>query len=164
MDEVRELSAMNQIHGILSELQEAERLRVIAWVSAVFVKNQSASVPGASFSSFEEQGTQLTKSLAEKFSEASPSNQAEKVLICAVHLHEINGGTDFASREVNALLRDLGHGIDNITRAFESLVNRRPQLIVQTRKEGRTKQAQKKFRVTEAGLQEYRALAANATA
>jgi hypothetical protein len=55
------------------------------------------------------------------------------------------------AQAVNTRLKDLGHGVGNITRAFEALKDEKPALIVQTKKEGSTQQARKKFRVTAEG-------------
>jgi len=45
-------------------------------------------------------------------------------------------------------LKHLGHGFGNITRAFENLKAMKPALIVQTRRDGSSPQARKKFKVT----------------
>ena len=56
-----------------------------------------------------------------------------------------------STKAVVGLLKNLGHGVGNITRAFDTLRASKPALTVQTRKEGSSKQARKKFRVTTEG-------------
>ena len=46
----------------------------------------------------------------------------------------------------------MGHRVTNITVAINSLMNRKPQLMIQTRKEGTSQQAHKKYKVSAEGL------------
>jgi DNA-binding PadR family transcriptional regulator len=48
-------------------------------------------------------------------------------------------------------MKHLGHGVKNITSALSSLMNEKPQRVVQLKKSGSTKQARKQYKVTEAG-------------
>jgi len=57
---------------------------------------------------------------------------------------------------VSTELKNLGHGVANITRAFNDLKARRPALAIQVQKSGRAKQARKKYKITEAGLTKVR--------
>jgi DNA-binding PadR family transcriptional regulator len=59
--------------------------------------------------------------------------------------------TDVEAQRVNTELKQLGHGVSNITRAFDALKSQKPALIMQTRKEGTSKQARKKYKVTTEG-------------
>lgn len=63
----------------------------------------------------------------------------------------IKGDADIDSQSVNTELKHLGHGVGNITQAFAGLIARKPQLVIQTKKEGKTQQARKKYRVTQEG-------------
>jgi DNA-binding PadR family transcriptional regulator len=42
--------------------------------------------------------------------------------------------------------------VSNITTALSSLIERKPQLVIQTRKSGNSKQARKRYRLTDAGI------------
>ena len=52
---------------------------------------------------------------------------------------------------MNKKLKDLGYRVSNITTAFNGLINRRPQLVIQTKKSGTSKQARKLYRLTTEG-------------
>ena len=73
----------------------------------------------------------------------------------------MQGEADFDAQSVNTKLKHLGHGVGNITQALDVLKDRRPQLIVQLRKSGTTKQARKKYKVTTAGKSAVEAMLAN---
>jgi hypothetical protein len=86
------------------------------------------------------------------FAAASPENDTDRALVGAYWFQVIKGQADIDSQEVNSELKHLGHGVGNITRAFDHLMAAKPQLVIQTRKSGKAKQARKKYRVTEAGI------------
>jgi hypothetical protein len=91
-------------------------------------------------------------SVADIFAVANPKNTADKAIVVAAYLQITKGGADISGREINKELTQMGHGVQNITRAVEPLIRKKPQLLIQTRKEGKTKQAQKKYRVTNEGF------------
>jgi hypothetical protein len=58
--------------------------------------------------------------------------------------------------ELNTNLKNLGHGLSNVTDALTSLINRKPSFVLQTAKSGKSRQARKKYKLTRAGLDEVR--------
>jgi DNA-binding MarR family transcriptional regulator len=64
----------------------------------------------------------------------------------------VKGEADFDSQSLNTQLKHLGYPSANITRDLGRLVDRSPKLIIQTRKEGTTQQARKRFRLTTEGI------------
>ncbi len=99
---------------------------------------------GADIMSFE--------SVADIFGKANPESDADKVLIVGAYLQGKNPTGELTGRQINKELKNLGHGVGNITNAITSLMERKPKLMIQTRKEGKSRQAQKKYRVTTEGL------------
>jgi hypothetical protein len=83
---------------------------------------------------------------------------SEKVLVTGFWFQEILGQTDLDAQQINGELKQLGHGILNITMAFGELMNRKPQLAIQTRKSGSSKQARKRYRLTREGLNRVKAM------
>lgn len=157
MDLDPEIEIMNEIYRSLKNLDEKARQRVIRWIidkCSLDIKKhevinpqktkENIFVPQFDLKSF--------KSVAEIFSKASPKNDIEKVLIISAYLQETKLGSELTGREINKGLNLLGHGVRNITSTIGALINRKPQLMIQTRKEGKTKQAQKKYMVTAEGL------------
>jgi len=164
-----ELKAMGDVLSALESLDDDKsRQRVLDWARnrlGLVILEKSAKDAGAKgsgnilppkqeisveFSSFE--------SVADAFGKAHCKNGPEKVLVVAAYLQECEGKSELISREINNELTHLGHGIKNITTAISSLIERKPKLMIQTRKEGKTKQAQKKYKVTGEGFASARKL------
>ncbi len=77
----------------------------------------------------------------------------------AAYFHQtLKGEPDFDSQSLNSQLKHLGFPSANITRDMERLVGRSPKPIIQTRKEGTTRQARKKFRLTQEGIRAVEAM------
>jgi hypothetical protein len=151
-----ELQAMVQVESALSALEATERSRVIQWAQAKFRSTGSGTNRGTPDTVVELErsagGHDLgSDDLPAFYDAAHPESDAEKALVCTYWMQFRKGAADVDSQAVNTELKHLGQGIGNITRAFEALKSQRPALIVQTRKEGSTKQARKKFKLTTEG-------------
>jgi hypothetical protein len=152
-----EIEIMNEIYRSLKNLDEHARQRVIKWIidkySLDLIKHDVINPVETKENIFVSQfDLKSFKSVAEIFSKARPKNDIEKVLIISAYLQETKLGSELTGREINRGLNLLGHGVRNITSTIGALINRKPQLMIQTRKEGKTKQAQKKYKVTAEGL------------
>lgn len=62
------------------------------------------------------------------------------------------GHEHFASQAVNKELQNLGHALSNVTDAFKQLQNKKPALAIQVKKSGRSQQARKQYKLTQAGI------------
>lgn len=152
-----ELRAMITVYEALKDLDDEAKVRVIEWVSGKFqLEHPKRLYPENNLSrggtNYEERGLLDFGSLADAFAMANPKNAAYKALVVAAYLQASKGGIDVTGREINKELTQMGYGVHNITRAVAPLIKRRPQFLIQTRKEGKTKQAQKKYRVTNEGF------------
>ena len=94
------------------------------------------------------------------FAAANPESGTDKALMVAYWFQVLNGQADVDSFDVNKELKHLGHGALNITRAFDHLMEAKPQLVIQKRKSGKAKQARKKYRVTAEGISRVKQLMA----
>lgn len=140
-----EIQAMTRVHSALKDLDEDAKQRVLDWARDKFsLKGPKTGGGGADIMSFE--------SIADIFAQANPKSDSDKVLVVGAYLQEKKAGGELTGREINKELKHLGHGVGNITNAITSLTERKPSLMIQTRKEGKTKQAQKKYKVTTEGL------------
>lgn len=152
-----ELKAMAQVEAALKGLPEEEMARVIQWAVSKFrAVGKGSGTGGASTGKKAEvlggeDGGKEHPDLATFYGAAGPSSDQDKALVGAYWLQVKEGAEDVDAQTVNTRLKHLGHGIGNITRAFETLKAQKPAMIVQTRKEGKTQQARKKFRVTTEG-------------
>jgi hypothetical protein len=148
-----EIKAMSDISEALTGLEPEVVRRVLKWANE---KYQLKPTPGTS------QGGGSTAAAVDRtfnefsdlFDAASPSSGLERILVCAYWYQVIQGQADFDSQSLNTELKNFGHPSANITRDMDSLTNRSPKLILQTRKEGTSKQARKKFKLTREGIRE----------
>lgn len=149
-----ELGAMQIIAGAVEPLTEAERKRVISWVIDRFEinglerigskLNQSRTAPAEERIDF--------GSFAELFDAANPKLEKEKALLAAYWVQICQAHENFGSQALNTELKNLGHGILNITDALSQLISDKPALILQLKKGGSSKQARKTYKITEAGI------------
>ena len=151
-----ELKAMAQIEGALEKLGEDARSRVLRWAGDRFcimsMKHDSGSKDRTTEQKRRDAAQGEYADLSEFYDAASsPSSDADRALVAAYWFQCHEEQTDVDSQKVNKELKHLGHGVGNITRAFNALIDQKPALIMQTRKEGTTKQARKKYRVTAEG-------------
>ncbi len=152
-----ELRAMITVYEALKDLDDEAKARVIEWVSgklelAYAKRNLPEATMGPQGIEYEERGLLDFTSVADAFAVANPKNTADKALVVAAYIQASKGGGDVSGREINRELTQIGHGVHNITRAVEPLIRKKPQFLIQTRKEGKTRQAQKKYRVTNEGF------------
>lgn len=91
------------------------------------------------------------ETFAEFFAHAAPTTDVQKALLAAYWVQEIEGNQQWGAYPLSASLKDLGHSLSNITRSLSSNMDQKPQLIVQLKKSGNSKQAKKTYKVTEAG-------------
>ncbi len=102
--------------------------------------------------------------VADLFSAAAPQTDADKALVVAYWVQERDGEAEWNSIGVNNTLKHLGHGVGNITEALDALIQQKPQLAIQTRKTGKTRQARKLYKLTTEGLKRVREMLAQAGA
>jgi hypothetical protein len=154
----KEMDALVAVISVLSDLTDEERTRVLSYVSKrySFERLNLPAVLGR-----EERGDNIARTLAESkgqqefaelFAEAQPQTEKEKALVAAYWVQVVRGEGSFVSQSLNTELKHLGHGVGNITDALDRLIDERPQLILQLRKEGSTKQARKVYKLTYEGV------------
>ncbi|HHI78551.1 MAG TPA: hypothetical protein ENK02_01075 [Planctomycetes bacterium] len=155
-----EIQAMSVIEGALEPLEEDVRRRVLRWAAERFgvVLAPEPSPRGGARSPQQETdtsgGTEEYEALADLYAAAAPKTEADRALVAGYWFQYVQGESELEGARVNKELKQLGHGVANITRAFDGLKAKTPALVMQTRKSGSTKQARKKYKLTNAGKQE----------
>lgn len=86
------------------------------------------------------------------FLSSSVNTVSSKILLCAAYLQEKLNMDELTSYDINSRLKKLGYGVSNISNSLNTLIKKDPPLVIQTRKIGDSKQAKRRFRVTEEGL------------
>lgn len=151
--QLQELAVMAVIAGELNKLDAPAIARVLRWAADAF-KTKAGMFVSDMTTATSEVSTSAPAlkpqydSLADFYSAASPTQANDKALLIGYWLQVLQDGGDFDAQSVNKELKHLGHGVANITSAFDSLMARKPQLVIQTKKSGTSRQARKLYRLT----------------
>jgi len=168
-----EIKAMQAVSAALMPLNKQQQNRVLTWVTSAL---GLGVVPkqGVAGTSIEVMGSPLAYSsepvtvgmtpatrhqsptygtLHDLYAAAQPSGEPERALVIGYWLQVLQGSQDFDAQTVNSELRQLGYPIQNITQAFTALMNRKPSLVMQTKKSGTAHQARKRLKLTSFGVQ-----------
>src|SRR5882672_1636023 len=157
MTEDDEINAMKQIAAVLGPLDEPARGRVLQWATSRF-RTKASAAAAASAAENSRGEAQRFEAFAELFAAADPSTEREKALVAAYWEQVCQGQTSFASQTLNDRLKDLGHGVGNITDALSALKDERPALVLQLKKSGTAKQARKTYKLTIEGIRRVQAM------
>ncbi len=159
---------MSAVALALTDLEQDARARVLYWAAQRYDitfsqkgrLNQPATdgLPGRGGSSREEPSGSEFATFVDLYDAANPSTDIERALLGGYWFQVELGNPDFQAQSVNSALKELGYGIGNITLALGALERRRPALVRQVTKAGKTKQARKKYKLTAAGISEVRGM------
>jgi DNA-binding PadR family transcriptional regulator len=83
---------------------------------------------------------------------ANPPSGHDKALVVGYWFQVIQKQDDLDGFQLNKELKNLGHPSTNITRDLDSLINRTPRFATKVRKEGNSKPARKKYKLTHEGI------------
>ena len=157
-----EIKAMETIFGALTPLLPDAQARVLKWVQDYFkIASRSSNTQEHQHDSSEDQSSPTPPSahdLSELFSITSPKTDPERALLAAYWLQVSQNNAEWASGQVQSLLKDMGHQAANITNTMTSLKEREPSLVVQTKKSGNSKQSRKLYKLTKAGIAHVKSL------
>jgi len=102
------------------------------------------------------------KDLPSFFAALNPPDDDSKVLVIAYWLHVREDTTKVTSFAINKRLKDLGHGVRDITLPMGRLATQKPSLVVQMQKAGTSQQARKSYKITDAGIRAVEKMATSA--
>ncbi len=156
MEETDELMIMRTISQTLDAVDDETKGRIIRWI----VDKYGISVGTKGGRKEPEASLEETERLEDLWVTANPETQSDKVLVVGSWLQVSEDRQEIEAFRVNRILKNLGHGIPNITSAFDNLIEARPQLAIQVKKSGVTRQARKKYRITAAGIQRVKEMIA----
>ena len=165
MNNKSEIEAFTTIHSTLSVLDDETRRRVLSAVSLLLgiegtaIKTSGNSevkhIPAAKHSTAPEEAIQYEdkyEEFAELFAAAQPTSNPYKALVAGYWLQVHLGRESFSSHDMNKELNNLGHKIGHTPSAFAPLVEAKPQLVLQLKKSGTSKQARKTYKLSKAGI------------
>ncbi|MEL6110893.1 MAG: hypothetical protein AAFU85_33215 [Planctomycetota bacterium] len=171
-DPFAEIDAMKAVATALQGLDDDAIARIVRWqidqygveIGGVRPKRKAGGNAGGGIGgTFEEIDAETPsdfESAAELMAAAKPSTDVEKVLVTAYWFQVMQNQSDLESQSINTELKHQGHGVKNITTAFDGLMSQKPQLAIQLRKSGTSRQARKKYKLTTEGIQKVRRMIA----
>lgn len=169
-DPFAEIEAMKAVATALQGLDDDAIARVVRWqidqydVVVAGIKRTRLKAGGLEPS--DDDGDEAIvdfESAAELLAAAQPQTDVEKVLVTGYWFQVVQNQSELESQSINTELKHQGHGIKNITSAFAGLINQKPQLVIQLRKGGSSRQARKKYKLTTEGIQRVRRMIADAS-
>lgn len=164
-DPFAELEAMKSIATALKGLDDEAIGRIVRWqieqyavdIGGAASKRKASPQAEQRHQSEEIAETEVAfESAAELLATARPSTDAEKVLVTGYWFQVLQSHPDLEGQIINTELKHQGHGVKNITNAFAGLMGQKPQLAIQLRKSGTSKQARKKYKLTTEGILKVR--------
>jgi hypothetical protein len=157
MEPDAELTAMTTVAVALSGLDEGARERVLTWAASRFniTVGRSAGRSAGSGGSGDAGGSGEPREFAEfvdLFDAANPQTDPQRAAVAGYWFQVIQNNASWQSQTLNSALKDLGHGLSNVTDALDSLQERRPAFVRQVSKSGSSRQARKTYKLTTAGV------------
>jgi len=153
---------MSSVAAALEGLNPDVTARVLRWAGERYgVKMptpERPSVSGSARSSSNGGSAEEYPDIASLMDAANPKYGSDRALVATYWFQAVKNEPNVTGQQVNDELKNLGHGLSNVTDAFNTLINRKPALAQQVQKTGRSKQARKRYRLTEAGIRRVRAL------
>jgi hypothetical protein len=165
-DPMAEIKAMTGVVDALKGLAPRSIEHVLEWANKHYlgrvapVVKQRPGSPGAAAADIAAvQGDGERVDFPTFLSSARASTAVDRALLAGYYFQQIlRQADDFDSFSLNRELKNAGHASGNITRDLDALIAKTPQLVMQTRKHGTSKQARKLYRLTAAGLTAARAM------
>ncbi len=160
-DALAEIEAMKSVASAIEELDSETQVRVLHWACDRYgvpggqrlrrtERLDSSNGPGGSTGSSPER--REFDSAAELLAESGAQTDVQKALAIGYWFQVVLGQSDIESQTINTELKHLGYGLSNVTRAFDNLMKQKPQPVIQLRKAGSSRQARKKYKLTNEGI------------
>ena len=156
-----EITAMTGVTAALTPLDDDARRRVLRWAAERFdvtMPNGRVAEEEPSDGGVKTPTASDYSSFAELFENATPKTTTDKALIAAYWFQVIQGSSGFQSQQLNTELKNLGHGLSNVTDSLGSAERAKPTLVMQVNKSGKSKQARKTYKLTLAGINYVKAM------
>ena len=167
-----EIEAMGRLATALDSLADDARARVLRWAADRY--GASVSVATETFArarmlprdqeledrpratEVREAPERRFEQFVDLFDAVDPKSDVDKALTGAYWLQVVSKQDSWQSLRVNNLLKDMGHGVANVTSALRTAQERKPALVRQVHKSGRAQQSWKTYKLTTAGVSHIR--------
>jgi len=168
-----EVTAIAKVNEALAPLEPAIQQRVLRWAADKFNLslaqtkkpvgadgNKGRQEEEADDKEHEPDAPGTFSDFPSLYDAANPATEADKALVAGYWLQVIHGNADWGGFNANKELKNLGHGVENITVALGALIDSTPRLVMQTHKSGKAKQARKKYKMTNEGIRRVKQMLA----
>ncbi|MFT3970157.1 MAG: hypothetical protein QM695_07735 [Micropruina sp.] len=175
-----EIEAMGKVSKALGGLDDEARGRVVRWAAERYgitlgatLRKQTGGGAGGNSGGgvLEEDADELEEHadaenptwnhFAELYHASGASTHPEGMLVAAYWVQILRSQESFGSLELNKLLKDLGHGVTGTAKVMTTLIAKKPALILQLKKSGKSQQARKTYKLTDAGKKAVEQMIAN---
>ena len=155
-----ELAAMEGVNDAIKDLDSEVQLRVLRWATSRYGLAESSPEPVRASAVYASEPAQSSSaaSVGDLVHAAGAVAGPEQAMVVAYWLQSREGREGWAGAEVNDALKNLGHGQSNITATLTRLIKRKPALVMQIGKTGRSQQARKTYKLTTAGTRAVEAM------
>lgn len=150
-DPFAEVEAMRAVANALKPLKPDAIARVLRWALDSHKVHPTQGTSAADKKTSTDIPSQGFPDAAELFAAARPQSGPDKALAVAYWLQVVREQPDFEAQSVNSELKHLGHRLANVTSTLNALMAQRPQLVVQLKKSGSSRQARKRYKLTQEG-------------
>lgn len=152
-----EIRAMQSVAQALAGLDADSTRRVLKWAVDRYQVKPAAPVPPPEVEHVAPaaqypQSRESFGDFADLFDAANPESGVENALVAGYWFQAVQKHAELDSQQLNSALKNLGRPSSNITRDLDSLMTRTPRLVIQVRKDGNTKQARKRYKLTTEGV------------
>ena len=156
-----EIEAMQNLAGALSGLDPDATRRVLKWAMDRYQVKPATPPPAPPPMRAEAEPAVPAAPVprepafgdfADLFDAANPESGVENALVAGYWFQAVQKHAELDSQQLNSALKNLGRPSSNITRDLDSLMTRTPRLVIQVRKDGNTKQARKRYKLTTEGV------------
>jgi hypothetical protein len=155
-DPIKEIEAMGKVASALAEVDRHSAQRILRWAAERFGAPLELRPATNAVMAPARTAPASDEDLSEFFARAAPNDGPERALIVGYWLQVVTGQDDLEGLSINSELKNLGHGLPNVTATLSLLMNQQPALVIQTRKIGSSKQGRKRYRLTAAGIARVR--------
>ncbi len=162
-DKNKEFDAFKTVHDALEPLDDDARSRIVNSVVMLLAIDAHAGSSADADDTADEEvtsaeaandiaGADRFSSFAELVAVANPTTNSDRALVAGYWIQVCIGGDSFTAQAANKELTHLGHKIANITAAIDPMRSAKPQLVLQLKKSGSSRQARKTYKLSDAGL------------
>lgn len=167
MEDDKEIAAMAAINAALAGLEADVVSRVLRWAAERHKVPPNQTVDDAkrkrtssAESKTRNESTDTTPKDFQHFGDlydaADPSTDADRVLVAGYWFQMIQNQSELESQAINKELKHLGHGVSHMPHAVDELMKTKPRLMIQLKKQGNTRQARRKFKLTAEGMKKVK--------